>query len=188
MKIERKTKNKITKQNTQCAYCRAPKGQLAHSRVRFLFFSFFLFLFLCRTALAGTHYSSAATVLYYLIRMEPFTKYNLHLQGGSELTAHGSGSGLDAQLSGGQFSCVCDSYRLCVRAFFCFFFFIQQIRSRRSFVLRSWSHVDERQLAGRTQRRQGEQLEWARATFALDRISRARARRSLLAICSPSMC
>lgn len=30
----------------------------------------------------GTHYSSAATVLYYLIRLEPFTKYNLHLQGG----------------------------------------------------------------------------------------------------------
>jgi len=30
----------------------------------------------------GTHYSSAATVLYYLIRLEPFTRSNLHLQGG----------------------------------------------------------------------------------------------------------
>jgi len=30
----------------------------------------------------GTHYSSAATVLYYLIRLEPFTKFNLQLQGG----------------------------------------------------------------------------------------------------------
>ena len=44
--------------------------------------SFFLLLVLHRTP--GTHYSSAATVLYYLIRMEPFTKYNLHLQGGSD--------------------------------------------------------------------------------------------------------
>ena len=30
----------------------------------------------------GSHYSSAATVLYYLIRLEPFTQQSLHLQGG----------------------------------------------------------------------------------------------------------
>eukprot|EP01119_Soliformovum_irregulare_P006368 TRINITY_DN1829_c0_g1_i4.p1 TRINITY_DN1829_c0_g1~~TRINITY_DN1829_c0_g1_i4.p1 ORF type:complete len:2863 (-),score=933.99 TRINITY_DN1829_c0_g1_i4:39-8627(-) len=32
--------------------------------------------------LYGSHYSSAATVLFYLIRMEPFTTYALELQGG----------------------------------------------------------------------------------------------------------
>jgi hypothetical protein len=30
----------------------------------------------------GSHYSSAATILYYLIRLEPFTKQAIHLQGG----------------------------------------------------------------------------------------------------------
>lgn len=30
----------------------------------------------------GTHYSSAATVVYYLLRLEPFTKIHLQLQGG----------------------------------------------------------------------------------------------------------
>jgi len=32
--------------------------------------------------LYGSHYSSAATVLFYLIRMEPFTTHAIHLQGG----------------------------------------------------------------------------------------------------------
>jgi hypothetical protein len=42
-----------------------------------------LFAGLCVSICAsGTHYSSAATVLYYLIRLEPFTRSNLHLQGG----------------------------------------------------------------------------------------------------------
>lgn len=31
--------------------------------------------------LYGTHYSSAASVLFYLIRMEPFTTHFLSLQG-----------------------------------------------------------------------------------------------------------
>ncbi len=30
----------------------------------------------------GTHYSSAATVIYYLIRLEPFTRFALQLQAG----------------------------------------------------------------------------------------------------------
>lgn len=30
----------------------------------------------------GSHYSSAATVLYYLIRMEPFTTLSIQFQGG----------------------------------------------------------------------------------------------------------
>lgn len=30
----------------------------------------------------GTHYSSAAIVLYFLIRLEPFTQHHLKLQGG----------------------------------------------------------------------------------------------------------
>lgn len=30
----------------------------------------------------GSHYSSAATVLYYLVRLEPFTTFFLHFQGG----------------------------------------------------------------------------------------------------------
>eukprot|EP01083_Nonionella_stella_P006087 17617_1 len=35
----------------------------------------------------GTHYSSIGTVLYYLLRMQPFTTYNLHFQDGKYDTA-----------------------------------------------------------------------------------------------------
>jgi hypothetical protein len=35
----------------------------------------------------GSHYMSAGTVLYYLLRLEPFTTLSVHLQGGTTLCA-----------------------------------------------------------------------------------------------------